>query len=98
MNMADMTIELRAEPDDLTPKQAERIHGFAAGFAEAVQAVKKKATGRWGWCTVVVCVTIGKRTAERTLGGSSYESETDFVQNSGYFMDLVNECLAEINS
>jgi len=91
-----LKIEVFAETEDITPERSEKLHGFAPGFAKAVKDVKKRAKGKWGWCTAVVRVTTKEGTAEESLGGCSYESDVDFIQNSGYFMDMVGTCLAEI--
>lgn len=93
-----MKIELDTLPEDMSPKRAEKQFGYTSGFADAVQSMMKRAKGRWGWCTARVTVTIGGRSAVDYLGQCSYESEQDFVSNSGYFMDMVNNCLASIEN
>lgn len=92
-----LKIEVFAEADDITPERAEKLYGFAPGFAVAVREVKKRAKGKWGWCTAVVRVKTDNGEAEDSLGGCSYESDVDFIQNSGYFTDMVKTCLKEIS-
>ena len=31
------------------------------------------------------------------LGGCSYKSRKDFIENSGYYLDMVNNCIEQIN-
>jgi len=89
-----MKIELTTQLEDRTPEEAGV--GYAEGFADAVHGVEDKAESDWGWCTVVVTVTTDKGTGTTYLGECSYESAIDFIKTSGYFADMVEEALAEI--
>jgi hypothetical protein len=55
----------------------------------------------WGWCTVKVTAKWNGIEESVYIGACSYESEDDFIKNSGYFEDMKKEaidCLfAELN-
>ena len=88
-----MKIELFAEPEDVSPEHVEEA---SEGFAAAVREVMGDAVDPWGWCTVIVRVTTPDGVGEDTLGECSYTSALDFIQNSGYFLDMVKDALEEI--
>ena len=98
-----MKITLTALPEDFSPEQAEKMHGYAEGFAESVKQVQDSIESssdlQWGWCTVKVSVEIEdkyngiKRVGDAYLGECSYRGAADFIANSCYFLDLVREAL-----
>lgn len=94
-----MQIELIAEREDITPERAEKTQGLAPGFAKAVAEVRRNSKGLWGWCSVKLTVTFkeGRKKLVGTayLGQCSYKDEADFIANSGYFMDMVKEAIAD---
>jgi hypothetical protein len=100
---ADVTITLRAEENDIGPEESYVIPGIkqakrdARRFVAAVDEMIEK-HGLWGWCEVTVTVRLGPLKGEAQLGGCSYESDDDFVQNSGYYNDMVNEAIAELQN
>lgn len=99
-----MKITLTTLPEDITPEQAERMHGYAEGFAKSVRqvqdSIESSSDKQWGWCTVKVSVEVKDafhgiwRTGDAYLGVCSYKSASDFIANSGYFQDLVSEALS----
>jgi hypothetical protein len=65
---------------------------------EAKMCLDRVARGdQWGWCVVTVTVSWQWKQVWRSLGGCSYKDETDFRDHSGYFSDMVDECLADLN-
>lgn len=50
----------------------------------------------WAWCTVEVRGVYKGIEATTYLGACSYESEEDFINNSGYYEDMKNEVYEEI--
>lgn len=50
----------------------------------------------WAWCNIAVTVHYMGLTSVQYLGCCSYESEEDFVDNSGYYDDMGREAIAEI--
>jgi len=51
----------------------------------------------WKWCMVEVKGTYKGLTASEYLGGCSYESEEDFKNDSGYYEDMVNAVISDLN-
>jgi hypothetical protein len=49
----------------------------------------------WAWCTVAVTVSDGDAEGVAYLGGCSYADAEDFMANSGYFSDMLDEALLE---
>jgi hypothetical protein len=98
-----ITITFHAEKEEYSPEHGEKTQGYAKGFAEAVREQLKKSR-TWGWCTVRVDATAkfgppGNRrevTGSAYLGECSYSSEEDFVLNSGYTQDKIEEALADL--
>ena len=51
----------------------------------------------WAWAAVTVTVSWGPFSASDHLGCCSYADEEDFRQPGGYFDDMVDEALEELN-
>lgn len=93
-----ITITVEAEAEDETPEQSERRTGSMKGYAKAVRENMRKAEGRWGWCSVKVTATIHSKPTQfgtNYLGNCSYLNAQDFIKNSGYFQQMVDEAIAE---
>jgi hypothetical protein len=90
-----LTITVEALAEDETPEQSEKRTGSMEGYAKAVREVMKTAEGRWGWCTVKITVLGGKREGTNYLGNCSYKSAQDFIKNSGYFQQMVDDAVLE---
>ena len=50
----------------------------------------------WAWCCVKVECTYYSLTATSYLGCCSYQDEQDFIKNSGYYEDMINDCLIDL--
>ena len=55
----------------------------------------------WAWASV--CVTVSPKDPEFCdleesdyLGCCSYESKSDFIKNSGYYEEMVSECISRL--
>lgn len=51
---------------------------------------------QWAWCYVILRGTFKGLEATDSLGRCSYRNEKDFVKNSGYYDDMVNVVLGEL--
>ena len=51
----------------------------------------------WAWAAVTVTVSWGQFSAPDHLGCCSYADEEDFRQPDGYFDDMVDQALEELN-
>lgn len=88
-------ITVHCEKEKYSPESAEKKQGYVAGFAETVRTMCSRYNSPWGWCTACVTVTLPDgRSDVACLGECSYQSDIDFIQNSGYFVDMVNEAIA----
>ena len=66
---------------------------FASGDNEfdeqMVQSIFKDSEwNEWAWCNVRVMGTYRGLSCSDYLGGCSYKSGLDFIQNSGYYNDM----------
>jgi len=59
--------------------------------------IQDSETNEWAWCCVCVKGSFEGIEAKSYLGGCSYESRKEFEQ-SGYYEDLKQEVLQEINA
>jgi hypothetical protein len=98
-----LRIVIDAEDEDVSPEESYLMPGVkeldADGerFVAAVEEMRDE-HGEWGWCQVTVTVSLGPLEGYAYMGGCSYESSTDFEQNSGYFDQMVNEAIAELQA
>jgi len=51
----------------------------------------------WAWCAVRITAAWKQFTGKAYLCCCSYESEEDFKAQSGYYLDMVQEALDELN-
>jgi hypothetical protein len=100
---ADVTITLRAEENDIGPEESCFIPGIklsrsdAKRFVDAVDKMIEK-HGLCGWCQVTVTVRLGPLKGEAHMGSCSYESDDDFIQNSGHYNDMVRDAFVELQN
>ena len=95
-----LTITVEALAEEETPEQSEKRTGSMKGYAKCVRENLKTAEGRWGWCIVKITVLGGwlRQSSYGTpnyLSNCSYQSAQDFIKNSGYFQQMVDEAVAE---
>jgi hypothetical protein len=92
----DINIRVIAEDEDISIKQAAK--DCAPGFEDAVRAMKRKSR-RWGWCCVHIVVSLKSNpdiTGDAYLGGCSYASRKDFIENSCYYDQMVDDAIADM--
>lgn len=94
----DVTFDVVAEKEDISPAASMRGAGKEEidNFVAAVKEVRKKSR-TWGWCCVRVTAKYKSLTGDAYLGGCSYESKDDFINNSGYLQQLCTEALHNLN-
>lgn len=78
-----------AFPDTDEPEQDRAMR--------AELAARVRAGDEWAFCSVTVKVSWNDREAEASLGHCSYAGEEEFRKESGYFDDMVDEALDELN-
>jgi hypothetical protein len=52
----------------------------------------------WAWCVVELRVTWEGFKGTDFLGGCSYDSERDFIENSMYYEDMIDVALEDLNA
>lgn len=102
----DVTIDMWAEPDD--PRE---IDG-SFSYPEDAELVKERLAdgNEWAWVTVFVRATWspfinwydggqldGKYQGYDVLGAVSAEDREDFIKNGGYYEDMVDIAIDELN-
>jgi hypothetical protein len=96
----DLKIRVIASEEDI-PVRGNAITSGDEAFDKKVENQLLRRLDRgdlWAWCSVEVECTYKGLTASEYLGGCSYKSEKDFIKNSGYYEDMVQTCLEDIQS
>lgn len=97
LTLDDVSVEVSAEPEWQSP-DGEFDTGDKELDARIVRDIKRRRNLTvWAWCTVTVRVAWRGHTGKAHLGCCSYRSEKDFRQG-GYFGDLADEALDELNA
>lgn len=99
LTMADVTVALRAEPEDVEVRGNALASGDKAEDRKAEDAIIADLEGgnEWAWCCAVVEVSWGEFKGVATIGCCSYESEEDF-KAGGYYEDMVEEAVDGLNN
>jgi hypothetical protein len=69
-------------------------------FADAVRTLRSTCRSVWNWCQVVVCVRPRNTKVyqgEQSLGQCSYKNKQDYIDNSGYYEDMIKEATDDLN-
>lgn len=85
----DVTFTIDLLPEDSSPRDL----GFDEETAEYI--LERLEANEWGWCIVKVTARLEEWTGSAYLGGCSYESESEFV-NDPYFDDLCNDAFERL--
>ena len=96
----EVTIRLKAEPD-LIPVEGNASASGDDAFDNQIEQniCRRLARGDiWAWAAVTVTVSWGLFAASDHLGCCSYADEEDFRQPGGYFDDMVDQALEELNT
>ena len=91
----DVTITVTAEQEYITPAQYFKGLDNPTAIKDIEQQIE---TGNmYAWCTMKVKCKFMGLTATDYLGCCNYKSQQDFIDNSGYYQDMVNTCLRDLN-
>jgi hypothetical protein len=93
----DVTITVEALPEDSPPEGH-----FASGDDEFDRKIcaeirEKAEWNSWAWCCIKVTVSWRGHSASDYLGACSYDSKEEFVSEGGYYDDMVDRALEELN-
>ncbi len=97
-DIAPRNISIDMEPEvDIAPDFDSGEPDFDAAASREIR--ERLARGDdWAWCEVQVRVTWrGFKGESSWLGGCSYASEQDFREPGGYFDDLLDEAIDDLN-
>ncbi len=100
LNRDEVKVYIRAEPDDLPVRGNAMASGNDAFDREAEESIISRLEDGdvWAWAAVTVTVAWGVFAASDHLGACSYADEADFRQPGGYFDDMIDAALEQINS
>ena len=92
-------ISIRAEPEIVPIEGNAMASGDDAFDAQVESGIRERLNQGdiWAWAAVEVKATWKVFRGTACLGCCSYESEEDFRQPDGYFDDLLNEALEDLN-
>jgi len=92
-------IQITVEPVEEWISPEESGKDAAPGFAEAVRKMQADHDDPWNWCTAKVTAKVPGLEAcgVKYLGCCCYKDKQDFVENSGYYEDMVMEAIAELH-
>lgn len=98
LTLEDCDITVEALPEDIPV----RGNALASGDdeidkREEDRIIEDLEWNEWAWCTAKVTVKYEEFEAYEYLGCCSYESEGDFIENSGYYEDMTRSALALLN-
>jgi len=95
----EATIITLAEPDPIPVEGNACASGDEAFDREVEQGIlaRLEQGDVWAWAAVTVIVAWGPFCARSHLGCCSYADEDEFKRPGGYFDDMVEEALEELN-
>ena len=96
----EVTIRLEAEPE-WVPVAGNAIASGDDAFDRQIEdeiLARLEQGDIWAWAAVTVTVSWGPFSASDHLGCCSYAAEGDFRQSGGYFDDMVDQALEELNT
>ena len=100
MQITQDQVRIHVSCDTEEPGSLDRaIKDYGPAFGSAVREMRKE-NRRWGWCQVTVMVKLLKGPVHLRgyayLGECSYKSRQDFIDNSGYYEDMVKDAIADL--
>ena len=92
---SDYEVEIIPHHEDLSVTEA-RLNLLPKETIQEIQQDLERGN-EFAWCMVEVRVTRPDHsTASDFIGGCSYKDAEDFKQNSGYFKEMVSNCLEQL--
>ena len=99
LSREEVSVCLKAEPEFLPIEGNAMASGDDAFDREVEQGILRRIDQGdvWAWAMVTVTVSWGPFSASDHLGACSYADEDNFRQPGGYFDDMVDQALDELN-
>lgn len=95
---AEVEFSILCEPEELPYVGfCSRINAAIDRRAEQWIRQQLERGNEWAWCSVVVTAIWKGFTGSSLLGGCSYRSEAEFCRPGGYYPDLKNDALSDLN-
>lgn len=93
---AEFTIE--CEPEDMPVRGNAMASGNDAEDKEAEDWIidQLNSGNEWAWCSVKATAKWGDIEGVDYLGGCSYKSKRDFIENSSYYEDMRDEAMDDL--
>lgn len=95
LDWAGIEIELIANEEDIPPEDL-----FDIGFEIEIQDMKRRLNNgdEWAWCCATVIASIDGVDLKGFdhLGGCSARDERDFIENGGYYRDMVDQAVEHL--
>ncbi len=95
LGLGDISFRITTEPELESPESAGDSE-----FAKSVHQLKKTCKSVWNWCQVIISVrprTTKVYEGEQSLGQCSYKDRQDFIDNSGYYEDMIHGATDDLN-
>ena len=93
----DVTITVEALPEDQHPDDCFALDDPEAQKKIVDEILEKAEWNEWAWCCIKVTVSWRGHSASDYLGACSYDSKEAFVAEDGYYSDMVDRALEELN-
>jgi len=95
----EIAIRLKADPEFIPVEGNALASGDDAFDRKVEEGILHRLEQEdvWAWAAVTVTVSWGPFLASDHLGCCSYADEEDFCQPGGYFDDMIDEALDELN-
>lgn len=95
LTVEDVKFELSIEEEDIEVRDGlpEPDH------EELIELIlgRLRRGDQWAWCMVVVKATWEGQTGRDNLGACSYDNTKDFIENSGYYEDMKQRAVDDLN-
>jgi hypothetical protein len=96
LTQKDIKITIETLPEDIHPYDR---YSEIMSKEECNKLFQKSKRNPWHWCVVKITGYYkGLESEPEYLGSCSYKSQKDFIENSGYYEDMVNTILTDLNN
>jgi len=87
-------VSVIVEPEDMAVEGNALVSGDAYIDKKTEQTIlaRRRAGDIWAWCYVIIRAEYCDLVEVETLGCCNYKDEADFITNSPYYGEMVEEC------
>src|SRR3972149_4055343 len=100
MRRDEVKYAVEIAPEDIPPEGNAIASGDAAVGAEYIANIRRRLENGdlWAWCCVKVSARWGGFEGVDYLGACCYEDEASFMQDGGYYQDMKERALEDLES